>query len=159
MDVVVFQQAGDNSQQILQMWNTFVVPCEKWQQILQMLNNFLAQCEKRQTPEMGTWRTNKIPWQTKIQSSCYTNTITNMNINACIVQRTPENILLWTNLDMDLDLSSDWAFWLNKLHSSVTTDINLITPLELWYTIHIRAGHAPIFADAHRCASDAHQCA
>ena len=25
--------------------------------------------------------------------------------------------------------------------------------------IGIRAGHAPIFADAHRCASDAHQCA
>ena len=25
--------------------------------------------------------------------------------------------------------------------------------------IQIRAGHAPIFADAHRCASDAHRCA
>ena len=25
--------------------------------------------------------------------------------------------------------------------------------------IVIRVGHAPIFADAHRCASDAHQCA
>ena len=25
--------------------------------------------------------------------------------------------------------------------------------------VYIRAGHAPIFADAHRCASDAHQCA
>ena len=25
--------------------------------------------------------------------------------------------------------------------------------------VETRAGHAPIFADAHRCASDAHQCA
>ena len=25
--------------------------------------------------------------------------------------------------------------------------------------VNIRAGHAPIFADAHRCASDAHRCA
>ena len=29
--------------------------------------------------------------------------------------------------------------------------------LEAW--VQTRVGHAPIFADAHRCASDAHQCA
>ena len=44
--------------------------------------------------------------------------------------------------------------------SNVFTECRLLEwHLKSKKTVEIRAGHAPIFADAHRCASDAHQCA